>query len=169
MAAARAFGITRKTALDSKQYWVNRASTAARNEKEKGIALQYENEDSLTKRSEGLLTVLGVEPEALVEMASREPGILLMSDTELAVRLMALKAAAPRLNIQELVRRRPQILRGKHGVRAVERAVRDLEALMPALPVQDRILDRDGQMWQSFRERLLYWENQSLNDESLNL
>ncbi|KAK9917719.1 hypothetical protein WJX75_007504 [Coccomyxa subellipsoidea] len=102
-------------------------------------------------------------------MASREPGILLMSDTELAVRLMALKAAAPRLNIQELVRRRPQILRGKHGVRAVERAVRDLEALMPALPVQDRILDRDGQMWQSFRERLLYWENQSLNDESLNL
>ena len=67
--ACRAFGITRKTALDSKQYWVNRASTAARNEKEKGIALQYENEDSLTKRSEGLLTVLGVEPEALVEMA----------------------------------------------------------------------------------------------------
>lgn len=57
----------------------------------------------------------------------------------------------------------------QHGVRAVERAVRDLEALMPALPVQDRILDRDGQMWQSFRERLLYWENQSLNDESLNL
>ena len=48
---------------------MNRASTAARNEKEKGIALQYENEDSLTKRSEGLLTVLGVEPEALVEMA----------------------------------------------------------------------------------------------------
>ncbi len=57
----------------------------------------------------------------------------------------------------------------QHGVRAVERAVRDLEALMPALPVQDRILDRDGQMWQSFRERLQYWENQSQNDESLNL
>lgn len=50
-----------------------------------------------------------------VPACSREPGILLMSDTELAVRLMALKAAAPRLNIQELVRRRPQILRGKVG------------------------------------------------------
>ena len=64
----RATGITRKRALDSKQYWVNRASTAARNEKEKGIALQYENEDSFNERSEGLLTVLGVEPQALVEM-----------------------------------------------------------------------------------------------------
>ncbi len=51
----------------------------------------------------------------LLPACSREPGILLMSDTELAVRLMALKAAAPRLNIQELVRRRPQILRNKVG------------------------------------------------------
>ncbi len=47
---------------------MNRASTAARNEKEKGIALQYENEDALNERSEGLLTVLGVEPPALLEM-----------------------------------------------------------------------------------------------------
>lgn len=57
----------------------------------------------------------------------------------------------------------------QHGVRAVERAVRDLEALMPALPVQDRILNKDGTMWQSFSERMLYWESQSQNDESLNL
>ncbi len=46
---------------------------------------------------------------------SREPGILLMSDNELALRLLALKAAVPRLNIQELVRRRPQVLRNKVG------------------------------------------------------
>lgn len=123
-----------------------------------------------------------------------------MSDAELAMRLMELKAAVPRLNIQELVRRRPQILRSQvsrrtfcsskpsladnswaslegngpmmtadrrrclqHGVRAVARAVRDLEALMPALPVQDRILGKDGQMWQSFRERLQYWETESIS------
>lgn len=38
-----------------------------------------------------------------------------MSDNELALRLLALKAAVPRLNIQELVRRRPQVLRNKVG------------------------------------------------------
>ena len=48
----------------------------------------------------------------------------------------------------------------QHGVEAVARAIRDLEALMPALPVQKRIMEGDGQMWQSFRERLLYWETQ---------
>ncbi|BDA48573.1 hypothetical protein COCOBI_12-2530 [Coccomyxa sp. Obi] len=170
MEATRSYlHITRTSALDFSQYWVNRASSAARNDREKGIALHYKDEDALTVRSEGLLTVLGVEPQALLEMVSREPGILLMSDNELALRLLALKAAVPRLNIQELVRRRPQVLRNKHGVRAVERAVRDLEALMPALPVQDRILDKDGTMWQSFSERLLYWESQSQNDELLNL
>ncbi len=52
------------------------------------------------------------------------------------------------------------LLVAQDGVQAVARAVRDLQALMPALPVQKRILENDCQMWQSFRERLLYWETQ---------
>lgn len=60
--------ITRTTALDFSQYWANRASSAARNEREKGIALHYKDEDALTERSEGLLAVLGIEPQALLEM-----------------------------------------------------------------------------------------------------
>ena len=32
----------------------------------------------------------------------------------------------------------------------------------PALFVQERLLDDDGQMWMSFKERLMYWERQML-------
>ena len=60
--------ITRSSALDLSQYWVNKARSAARNEREKGIALHYKDEDALTQRSEGLLAVLGVQPPALLEM-----------------------------------------------------------------------------------------------------
>ena len=35
-----------------------------------------------------------------------------------------------------------------------------LAANEPALWVQERLLDDDGQMWMSFKERLMYWERQ---------
>lgn len=44
---------------------------------------------------------------------SREPGVLLMSPSEVAMRLLALKSAVPNLDIQELVRRRPKVLRDR--------------------------------------------------------
>ena len=47
----------------------------------------------------------------------------------------------------------------QNGVQVVQRSIRDLQALMPALPVLDRLFKHgDGQMWQSFRERMAYWE-----------
>ena len=47
----------------------------------------------------------------------------------------------------------------QNGVEVVQRSIRDLQALMPALPVVDRLFKHgDGQMWQSFRERMAYWE-----------
>ena len=37
----------------------------------------------------------------------------------------------------------------QNGVHVVERSIRDMEKLMPALPVQQRLLN--GQMWLTFR------------------
>lgn len=41
-------------------------------------------------------------------------------------------------------------------MRIVEQSIRDMEKLMPALPVKERLLH--GQMWLTFRERMQYWE-----------
>lgn len=44
----------------------------------------------------------------------------------------------------------------QNGVQVVERSIRDMEKLMPALPVQQRLLN--GQMWLTFR-----WDHNSLS------
>lgn len=64
----RLAGITKKTTFNSTNYWAKRASSAARDEGEKGIALQYQDQEALAKRSGSLLEVLGVEPQDLVEI-----------------------------------------------------------------------------------------------------
>lgn len=75
--------------------------------------------------------------------------------------MMALKILLPALNIPELIRRHPKVLRYENGVSAVKKAVRDMTAMMPAYHVQERLLDEDGQMWMSFKERLMYWDRET--------
>ena len=51
---------------------------------------------------------------------SREPGILVVTPSQLGARMMALKISLPALNIPELIRRYPKILRYKVGLRSCE-------------------------------------------------
>ncbi|CAL5223749.1 g6311 [Coccomyxa viridis] len=118
--------------------------------------------DIVFQRSEELVQVLGVQPAVLIEILTREPGLLVVTPSQLGMRVMALKMSLPLLNVPELIRRHPKVLRSENGVSAVKRAVKDMNMLMPAYHVQERLLDDDGQMWMSFKERLMYWERQML-------
>jgi hypothetical protein len=47
---------------------------------------------------------------------SREPGILVVTPSQLGARMMALKISLPALNIPELIRRYPKALRDEVGL-----------------------------------------------------
>lgn len=56
------------TVQDSADYWVNKTTPAAKTEQETTLALSYRDFDALLEASGELLQVLGVGPEALMEI-----------------------------------------------------------------------------------------------------
>lgn len=102
------------------------------------------------QRAESLTDLLGLENEDVtMEILRRRPELLEVPTQLLVYRLLTLKGLLPGANLPEMLRLQPSLLLLEDPDVTVGRALRQLHALMPGIPVESK-LHEGGSVWWSF-------------------
>ncbi|KAK9837439.1 hypothetical protein WJX81_002398 [Elliptochloris bilobata] len=99
-----------------------------------------------------LSEIIDLEDDETLNLLRNYPGVILVPPGVVASRTLQLKLALPAVDLRWVLRRAPWLVTEEDGAERARAALRKLKALMPALPVEERLME--GSLWNNFASLL---------------